>query len=127
MEATLAAREILRFVRSGGRYREVTVLTRRLEGYHTPLVNIFTRYEIPFFLDRRESVSHHPLAELTRSALRTAAYSWAHDDWFAALKTGLVPAANWDIDRLENEALARCWKGNICLQPLSSLGQSGLT
>jgi len=127
MEATLAAREILRFVRSGGRYREVTVLTRRLEGYHTPLVNIFTRYEIPFFLDRRESVSHHPLAELTRSALRTAAYSWAHDDWFAALKTGLVPAADGDIDRLENEALARGWKGNIWLKPLAIIDQPELT
>ncbi len=127
MEATLAAREILRFVRSGGRYREVTVLTRRLEGYHTPLVNIFTRYEIPFFLDRRESVSHHPLAELTRNALRTAAYSWAHDDWFAALKTGLAPATDADIDRLENEALARGWKGTIWLKPLTIADQPELT
>ena len=45
----------------------------------------------PFFLDRRESVAHHPLAELTRSALRTVAFDWAHDDWFAALKAGFSP------------------------------------
>jgi ATP-dependent helicase/nuclease subunit B len=126
-EAILAAREILRFVRAGGRYREVTVLARRLEGCHTPLVNIFTRYEIPFFLDRRESVAHHPLAELTRNALRTVAYSWAHDDWFAALKTGLVSAADADIDRLENEALARGWKGTMWLKPLAIIDQPDLT
>ncbi len=117
-EATLAAREILRFVRAGGRYRQVTVLARKLQGYHAPLANIFTRYDIPFFLDRRESVSHHPLAELTRNALRTIAYSWPRDDWFAALKTGLVPAAEVDIDRLENEALARGWKGTMWQKPI---------
>lgn len=118
-EATLAAREILRFVRAGGRYREITVLARNLQNYHEPLANVFTRYDIPFFLDRRESVSHHPLAELSRNALRTVTYSWARDDWFAALKTGLVPAKEAEIDRLENEALARGWSGKVWHQPIT--------
>ncbi|HYG33791.1 MAG TPA: hypothetical protein VEC99_03345, partial [Clostridia bacterium] len=91
-EVKLAAHEILRYARAGGRYRDVTVLVRTLEGYHQVLQRVFAQYEIPFFLDRRESVSHHPLAELTRSALRTVAFQWPRDDWFAALKTGLVPA-----------------------------------
>ncbi len=117
-EAALAAREILRHVRQGGRYREVTVLVRRLEGYHQPLQRTFSRYQIPFFLDRRESVSHHPLAELTRSALRTVAFGWMRDDWFAALKTGLVPASEVEVDRLENEALARGWQGAIWQKPI---------
>ena len=106
-------------MRTGGRYREITVLARNLQSYHEPLVNVFNRYEIPFFLDRRESVSHHPLAELARNALRTVASSWQTEDWFAALKTGLVPAAEGDIDRLENEALARGWKGGVWHQPLT--------
>lgn len=110
-EATLAAREIIQFARAGGRYREATVLVRQLANYHQTLANVFTRYGIPFFLDRRESVSHHPLAELTRGALRTVASQWMGDDWFAALKTGLASAEDGDIDRLENEALARGWKG----------------
>jgi ATP-dependent helicase/nuclease subunit B len=117
-EVSLAAREVLRHVREGGRYREVTVLVRRLEGYHEPLQRIFSRYEIPFFLDRRESVSHHPLAELTRSALRTVASGWQRDDWFAALKTGLAPAGEVEVDRLENEALARGWQGSVWQKPI---------
>ena len=117
-EVTLAAREVLRHVRQGGRYRAVTVLVRRLEGYHEPLQRIFSRYEIPFFLDRRESVSHHPLAELTRSALRTVALGWQRDDWFAALKTGLAPAREEEVDRLENEALARGWQGSVWQKPI---------
>jgi ATP-dependent helicase/nuclease subunit B len=117
-EATLAAREIIRFARAGGRYREATVLVRQLANYHQTLANVFARYEIPFFLDRRESVSHHPLAELTRGALRTVASQWMGDDWFAALKTGLASAEDADIDRLENEALARGWKGTTWWQPI---------
>jgi len=117
-EATLAAREIIRYVRNGGRYRDASVLVRQLDRYHDPLQRVLARYEIPFFLDRRESVSHHPLAELSRSALRTVAFDWQHEDWFAVLKTGLVPVPEDKIDRLENEALARGWKGVLWQKPL---------
>jgi ATP-dependent helicase/nuclease subunit B len=118
-EIRFAAREILRHARSGRRFREAAVLVRTLESYHHPIQRIFSRYGIPFFLDRRESVAHHPLAELTRSTLRTLAYEWKHEDWFAALKTGLVPIRDEDIDRLENEALARGWKGSIWRESIS--------
>jgi len=117
-EVTFAAREISKFVRHGGRYRQIAVLVRNLETYHALFQRVFSRYEIPFFLDRRQSVGHHPLAELTRSALRTVALGWQHEDWFAALKTGLVPAAEEQIDRLENEALARGWHGTLWQKPL---------
>ncbi len=126
-EATLAAREVLRHVRSGGRYRDIAVLARTAERYHWPLQRIFKAYEIPFFLDRRELVSHHPLPELTRSTLRTVAFQWLHDDWFAALKTGLVPVEEEEIDRLENETLARGWKGSIWQRPISVEQEPALT
>jgi ATP-dependent helicase/nuclease subunit B len=115
-EAELAAKEILKFVRAGGRFREASVIVRSLETYHHVLQRAFSRFDIPFFLDRRESVSHHPLAELTRSALRLAAFNWPHEDWFAALKTGLAQASESEIDRLENQALARGWKNSDWLQ-----------
>jgi ATP-dependent helicase/nuclease subunit B len=132
-EAIFAAREILKFIRSQrtdktqNRFRDAAVLVRDLEKYHEPLQRVFSRYEIPFFLDRRESVSHHPLAELTRSALRAIVYQWPHDDWFAALKTGLVPVAELDIDRLENEALARGWKGAVWQEPIHIENQPELS
>ena len=118
-EATLAAHEILRFVRGGGRFREAAVILRQFDGYHDFLRRVFTRYEIPFFLDRRASISHHPLAELTRSALSLSAYGWEHDNWFCALKTGLVTSNETAVDQLENEALSRGWKNEIWLHPLN--------
>jgi ATP-dependent helicase/nuclease subunit B len=110
-EATFAAREILRHVRAGRRYREIAVLVRHLDDYHDSLRRVFTRFEIPFFMDRREPVAHHPLAELTRGALLTICFQWRHQDWFSALKSGLVHDSDHEIDRLENEALAKGWEG----------------
>jgi ATP-dependent helicase/nuclease subunit B len=118
-EAAFAAREILRSVRDGGRFRDTAVLVRDLERYHQPLERAFRRYEIPVFLDRRESVAHHPLAELTRSALRTVAFDWQPEDWFAALKTGFPGADEAEVDRLENESLAHGWRGAKWREPLS--------
>ncbi|MGN6641692.1 MAG: PD-(D/E)XK nuclease family protein, partial [Verrucomicrobiota bacterium] len=123
-EVEFAAHEIRRFVREcKGRFRDVAVLLRSLTGYHHLIRRTFSRYDIPFFLDRRESVTHHPLAELTRYALRIVAYSWEHEDWFGALKTGLVHGDEASIDRLENEALARGWRGKaFWSEPIPSLG-----
>ncbi len=117
-EAVFAAREILKFVRAGNRFRDCAVLVRNLDNYHQPLARVFRRYEIPFFLDRRESVAHHPLAELTRSALRTVAFDWQHNDWFAALKAGFCPVDETEIDRLENAALEFGWRGKKWREPL---------
>jgi ATP-dependent helicase/nuclease subunit B len=118
-EAVFAAREILRFVRErGARFRDCAVLLRSLDGYHAVVRRVFTRYGVPFFLDRRESIAHHPLAELTRFALRVAAFGWRNEDWFGVLKTGLVHRSEDDIDQIENEALARGWNGAQWIEPL---------
>jgi ATP-dependent helicase/nuclease subunit B len=118
-EAVFAAREILRHARAGGRFRECAVIVRSLEPCHATLARVFRRYGIPFFLDRRESVAHHPLAELTRFAVRTVAFNWRHDDWLGALKSGLVRAREADLDWLENAALQFGWEGNVWRQPIT--------
>ena len=120
VEAAFAAREILRFVRDrGGRYREAAVLVRRMEGYGEILRRVFTRYEIPFFLDRREPAASHPLAELTRNAIRTVAFDWRRERLVRlALKTGWVAQHDGDVDWRENAALERGWTGDAWLPPV---------
>ncbi len=118
-EAVFAARTIRRFVReSDARFRDCAVIVRSLEDYRHILRRVFQRFEIPFFLDRREPVGHHPFAELTRAAIRIAAHGWRHEDWFCALKSGLVSRDEFAIDRLENEALANGWEGDFWRKPL---------
>lgn len=112
-EAICCAREILRFVRTGGRFREVAILVRSFENeYPQVLPRVMRKYGIPFFLDHRENVAHHPLAELTRGVLRTLAFGWKHTDLFTALKSGLTHTPMDVLDELENEALANGWEGD---------------
>lgn len=111
-ESTFVAREILRHVQDGGRYRQVAVLLRSLDHHLSSLRRVFARYGIPYFLDQREAVSHHPLAELTRFALRTVEYNWRNDDWFGALKSGLAGLRDDQVDLLENSTLAHGWSGH---------------
>jgi ATP-dependent helicase/nuclease subunit B len=117
-EVLFAAREIKALVRTGARYRDISVLVRSLDPYHQLIQRVFSQFDIPCFLDRRESVAHHPLAELTRSAVRVVTFGWKHEDWFAALKSGLVTARDEEVDLLENEALARGWNGHRWLEPI---------
>ncbi|MBU6409288.1 MAG: PD-(D/E)XK nuclease family protein, partial [Verrucomicrobia bacterium] len=117
-ESVCVAREILKFVRAGNRFRDCGVLPRNLETHHRPLARAFRHYGIPFFLDRRESVAHHPLAELSRNALRTVAFDWRHEHWFAALRAGFSGADAIAIDRLENAALEFGWRGGKWREPL---------
>jgi len=128
-EAVFAAREILRFVRAGNRknrFRDCGVIVRNLDNYHKPLAREFRRYGIPFFLDRRESVAHHPLAELTRSALRTIIFDWRQNDLFAALKAGFCECDETKIDQLENAALEFGWRGKKWREPLQIPQNPGL-
>ncbi len=118
-EAVVAAREILRHVSQGGRYRETSVIARDLELARPTIERVFRRYGIPFFLDQRQPVSHHPLAELTRNALRLAAWGWRHEELFALLKTGLIAGEESLVDRLENLALAKGWNGERWLNPIT--------
>jgi ATP-dependent helicase/nuclease subunit B len=125
-EAVFAAREVSKFVRAGNRFRDCAVLVRNLDPCHKSLARTFRHYEIPFFLDRREGIAHHPVAELTRNALRTVAFDWRHEDWFAALKTGFCSAEETEIDRLENESLAHGWQGKKWREPIQIPDDAGL-
>lgn len=121
-EAIFCAREIIRHVRSGGRFRDVAILARNFDNEYPHLLRMtFKRYGIPYFLDHRENVAHHPLAELTRGALRTIAYGWKLKDWFSVLKSGMIPMWRKDtkasfnpdmLDELENAALEHGWEGD---------------
>lgn len=110
-EVINCAREVVRYVRMGGRYRDVAVILRDFNASTETIPRILRRYGIPHFLDRRESVSHHPLAELTRGALRALVLGWRIPDLFSTLKSGLWNIEPTAIDQLENEALANGWEG----------------
>ncbi len=120
-EVVHAARAILRSVREEGiRFRQVAVIVRRLEGYATEIQQIFGRYQIPHFIDQRDSIRHHPAVILTQSALRLLAFDWRNADWFAALKTQLLGGGIEQVWHLENVALEFNIEGGQWRRPFNS-------
>lgn len=114
-EAEFCAREIVRHVRGGGRYRDVGVVVRSLPEYAVAIRRAFGRYGIPCFLDQRERVSHHPLAELTRGLLGALASGFRQSELMRAFKTGFFGVDASLLDKLENLALEFGLEGRVWL------------
>lgn len=72
------------------RYREIGILLRDFENYDLLLETIFADNEIPYFVDRKRPIAHHPLVELIRSALEIIEEDWSYEAIFRYLKTDLA-------------------------------------
>lgn len=68
-EAEAAASEILRLVRAGYRYREITVLARHAESYAGILDAVLRQNRIPFFFAEKDELLSHPLVSFLCAAL----------------------------------------------------------
>ena len=108
-EVEAVAREILRLVKGGYRLREIGVLARD-ETYFALIQPLFAVHAIPFFVDMKRPATHHPLAELIRSALEVLR-GWRRESIFRCLRTGFFDAAAEDIDLLENYVIEFGLKG----------------
>lgn len=113
-EVDAVGAEIVRLVRDEGhRYRDVAVVVRDLDVYLDLLTSTFRALAIPFFVDQRRPVAHHPLVELLRSALEAVAGRWPADAVLRYLKTDLVPVDRDDVDRLETHVVEFGIRGSV--------------
>jgi ATP-dependent helicase/nuclease subunit B len=130
VEAEACARDMLKRVREEGRrWRDMAVFVRRLEEYADLLSAVFADYDIPFYLDGKSPVAHHPLVEFIRSALECVTDGWRAEAVFRCAKTDLLrtperQVSRDEVDRLENYALAAGidgwrWHDDRVWRPLS--------
>ena len=68
-EAEAVASEILRLVRTGYRYREITVLARHAESYAGILDAVLRQNHIPFFFAEKDELLSHPLVSFLCATL----------------------------------------------------------
>ncbi|EXX84568.1 ATP-dependent helicase, partial [Paenibacillus darwinianus] len=111
-EVEAVARDMLRRMQQGDlRWRDIAVMARSASDYNDYIEAVFTDYGIPYFLDQKRGVTHHPLVELIRSALETVTQGWRYEALFRCIKTEMLVPTDSDVtreelDRLENYALA---------------------
>ncbi|MHC0036760.1 helicase-exonuclease AddAB subunit AddB [Pseudoneobacillus sp. C159] len=115
------ARKIKEFVRTKEieRYRDIAILIRNGHEYQEVLQTVFEDYDIPYFIDQKRTMLHHPLIELIRSTIEIIHSNWRYEPVFRAVKTELLfPLKENDAylrqqaDQLENFVLAYGIQGN---------------
>ena len=110
-ELTLVAREINRLIRQGYRYREMAVVTGSMEAYQNYMEPIFTKYEIPYFMDATKEVLFHPFTEFIRAGLEVINSDFSYESVMRFLRCGFSGMEEDEIDRLDNYLLATGIRG----------------
>ncbi|AHK48629.1 ATP-dependent helicase [Bacillus velezensis TrigoCor1448] len=113
------AREIQSLVRDEGyRYKDMAILIRQPEDYKDLLKEVFADYGLPYFIDGKASMQHHPLIEFIRSSLDVVKGNWRYEAVFRCAKTELLfpldqpeQKIREQVDQLENYCIAYGIKG----------------
>ena len=104
VEVEAVARDILKRHSAGQiRFRDVGIIFRD-DVYNNLIKPVFEIHQIPHFIDRKRAATHHPLAELIRSALEVLR-TWRAESIFRCLRTGFFNVAQEEVDLLENYVL----------------------
>lgn len=112
-EVEFVAREILNLVRQKKyRYRDIAVVTGDIHNYSILIDKIFSKNNIPCFIDSKKSIMSNPFVELIRSVLEIVIKDFSYDSVFRYLRCGLSGIQREDVDILENYVLATGLRGN---------------
>ncbi len=106
-EVEFVACEILKLVKEKKyRYRDIAVIAADIDNYQHYIKAYFDDYELPFFIDQRKPLNHHPVIQFICSALQIITGGFSHSDIFSYLKTDIVSVERSDVDLLENYCIA---------------------
>lgn len=110
-EVNELARRILRDVRDYQlRFQDIAILYRD-ESYAYLFDSIFPLYDIPFNIDTKKSMSHHPIMEMIRSLIEVIQSNWNINAMLRLFKTNILTSqlknSSYLIDLLENFVLER--------------------
>ncbi|NWK84588.1 helicase-exonuclease AddAB subunit AddB [Staphylococcus sp. GSSP0090] len=105
------ARRILRENREQGRrFQDIAILYRD-EAYAYLMESILPQYDIPYNIDVKSSMTHHPIMEMIRSLIEVIQTGWQFDPLMRLFKTNILSKkfkkSQYLIDILENFVLER--------------------
>ena len=107
-EAEAAAAEVLSFVREGGRFRDITVLTANTDAYLPIVDSVFSRAEIPLYASAKEELASKPLFSFLLASLSVVIEDFSLRSIKRYVKSGYT-----DLTIAESDVLlsyAQSWK-----------------
>ena len=99
------AQKIIECVRDDGyRYREIGVITKNIDTYSGLIKAIFSKYEIPVYIDEKKDLSQNILIKYITCLLEVFAKNWSYESVIAYIKTKFCDLNNDEIYKVENYA-----------------------
>lgn len=107
------AKKIVKLVRDNGyRYSDISVITKNIDTYSNITKAIFSKYDIPVYIDKKKELSQNILVKYVLSVVEIFAKNWSYEAVFNYLKTGFTKMAQESLYMLENYCLKYGIRGN---------------
>ena len=103
-ECERVTRTVRRWLREGGRCRDIAVVARDLSPYRGLLDVSLNRAGIPTFFDAGDDILTDSLTETVLAAIRTVTEGWQSESLLRLLKTGLLGFSSHSVSLLEDYA-----------------------
>lgn len=101
-EAEYVAKEIIKLAREDNiRYRDISVISRDANEYNGIIDEVFEKYNIPVFVDNRESVENFNIFKLVSFALEAVCKNYDADSIISLIKTGITDVSDNDASLFE--------------------------
>lgn len=104
-ECHAVAEEITRLVRSGCRYRDISVVCTDMAAYGNTADMVFSRYRIPVYRSGTEDILDKTVITTVLSAIDAAVGGFEQSDVLRYLKSALSPLSMADSDLVEDYAI----------------------
>lgn len=95
----------------GYRYSDIAIVTGALDTYMHAADRVFPKYNIRYFIDRKQPILLNPFIEYMRSLMRVIIENYSFDAMFSYLKSSLTGIDMDSVIKLENYCLAVGIKG----------------
>lgn len=89
------------------RYKDISIITKNIDDYASLAKAIFSKYDIPIFIDKKKDLSQDILIKYVLAILEIFAKNWDYEDVINYIKLGFCDITDEEIFKIEN--YARRW------------------
>lgn len=86
------------------RYKDIGIITKNLDTYSGLIKGIFSKYNIPVYIDEKKDLSQNILIKYIISLLDVFAKNWSYDSVMSYIKTKFCDLEETEIYKIENYA-----------------------
>ncbi len=104
-ETVLAANKIMELVRSGARFRDISIVCGNVDNYRTAISSVFPRCGISYYRSGKDSVLDQPAIQTVLYALEAVLGGMEQKDVIRYLRSAISPLTLSQCDKLENYVL----------------------